>query len=1049
MGKTGIFKSYLKNLHRQNRQGDSREESFYPALSDMLEEKAGNAGLENIHVTTLPTATEGGNPDFRLWDGSQHIIGYIEAKKPTEENLDRIEQSEQLKRYRDTFPNLLLTNFLEFRLYRDGQRVETVMLARPVALNVLKTAPPEENPDKLHQLLDQFLSFSLPRSYDAESLAVELAKRTRFLRDITFRELEREKENSGILSGFFEAFKTFLIGTLEPDQFADLFAQTITYGLFAARMRAEDDFNRRTAYGNIPHTIGVLRDLFRLVSFEDEKLSQDLIWCVDDIANVLAVADAPGIMDRYYQDGKGSDPIVHFYETFLAKYDPKERERRGVYYTPEPVVGYIVRSLHGLLKEKFGKQDGLASDGVTLLDPAAGTMTFVARAAQQAVEEFESKYGTGGREDFIRRHILKNFYAFELMMAPYAVGHLKMGFFLEELGHRLRDDERMPFYLTNSLDNEDLSQTKFPGFTALAEESKMASDVKNKKPILVILGNPPYSGISSNMGKWITGLIEDYKHVDGKPLGERNPKYLHDDYVKFLRFAQWKVDQSGRGVVGMITNHGYLDNPTFRGMRQSLMNTFNEIFILDLHGNARKKEACSDGTKDENVFDIMAGVSIVFFIKKDIQQETNKTVIFHADIYGKREKKYEYLNANDLRQTNWQEVKPFSPFYLFTSSLQKGFDKYKKWLSSCDIFPVHSTGVKTHRDHFAIDLDRKGLARRLMQFRNPDMPDQFIQEALKLKDTRDWKLSERRKRFQKDKNWENKLVKCLYRPFDMRWICFHHDIIELPREEVMRHMATEENLGIITTRQKSQQGPWCLVSVSDCIIESCAISNKTKEANYLFPLYLYPNSDRDNLFAAQEPQERQPNLNPDIVTMLADSYGRKPSPEEIFYYIYAVLYAPSYREKYAEFLKMDFPRVPFTADGELFRELAALGERLTKLHLLDSPELDPPLCRFEGEGDSVVARTKSKGFDYDPDEQRVYINKTQYFEPVPEEVWEYQVGGYQVCHKWLKDRKERRLEYEDIRTYCQIVTALARTIQIQTEIDELYPRVEEKIFKIK
>ena len=416
------------------------------------------------------------------------------------------------------------------------------------------------------------------------------------------------------------------------------------------------------AFDNIPHTIGVLRDLFRYISLDD--LPDQLAWCVDDLAEVLAVADAPGILERYYRKGKGNDPIVHFYETFLAEYDPDERERRGVYYTPEPVVGYIVRSLHRLLKTEFDKRDGLASDGVTLLDPAAGTMTFVAQAAQQAVAEFEAKYGSGGRMDFIRSHILKNFYALELMMAPYAVGHLKMSFFLEELGHRLDDNERVPFYLTNTLDTEELEQSRLPGLSALAEESRLAGAVKKQTPILLILGNPPYSYDSSNKGAWITGLINEYKQVDGKPLGEKNPRGLQDDYVKFLRFSQWKVEQAGRGIVGMITNHSYLDNPTFRGMRQSLMHTFDDIYILDLHGNSLKKETCPDGSPDKNIFDIRLGVAIAFFVKRG-KKKKRDAIVHHAERYGTRQSKYDYLDDQDLGSTEWKQIFPRSPFYMF------------------------------------------------------------------------------------------------------------------------------------------------------------------------------------------------------------------------------------------------------------------------------------------------------------------------------------------------------------------------------------------------
>ena len=641
-----IFTKYLKKLASAAGHGDAREESFYPALGDMLRELALATGRKHVDVTTLPKPTEGGNPDFRLWNGSDRIIGYVEAKKPTEERLNDVEETEQLKRYLNTFPNLILTNFFEFRLYRNGERVDKVLVGRPHTLNSLGVAPPLENEDELYGLLDRFLDFALPRTFTAESLAGELANRTRHLRDVINEEISEGRDSSEDLSGFFEAFRTYLIGSLTPEDFADLFAQTITYGLFAARIRAGDGFNRGAAFDNIPHTIGVLRDLFRYISLGD--LPDQLAWCVDDIAEVLAVADAPGILDEYYRDGKGSDPIVHFYETFLAQYDPEERERRGVYYTPEPVVGYIVRSLHGLLKTEFGMRDGLASDGVTLLDPAAGTMTFVARAAQQAVSEFEAKYGGGGTKDFIRNHILKDFYAFELMMAPYTVGHLKMSFMLQELGHRLTDDERMAFYLTNTLDWEKLEQTRIPGLSALADESRLAGDVKRQTPILCILGNPPYSYDSSNKGDWIRGLIADYRKVDGKPLGERNPKGLQDDYVKFLRFAQWKIQKAGSGIVGMITNHGYLDNPTFRGMRRSLMRTFDDIYILDLHGNSLKKETCRDGSPDKNVFDIRQGVAIAFFVKRGPKQKQISRV-HHQERYGTRQVKYDWLDTHEHR----------------------------------------------------------------------------------------------------------------------------------------------------------------------------------------------------------------------------------------------------------------------------------------------------------------------------------------------------------------------------------------------------------------
>jgi len=624
-----MLKSYLKKIYEIAKRGDAREESYYSVLEGLFKEYTESVGRRDIHITTLPKKTEAGNPDFRIWDGTQHIVGYIEAKAPTVEYLDQVETSEQLKRYLHTFPNLILTNFFEFRLYRNGTLIDKVLIARPFIVYKLRRVPPVEKDGetKMLALLEKFFFFSLPRVYDAKTLAIELAKRTRFLKDeVVAEELEEEERTGkGFILGFCEAFRKYLIGGLSKEEFADLYSQTITYGLFAARTRSENSFNRKLAYDNIPHTIGILRDVFSFISLGD--LPQQMEWIIDDISEVLAVTDVKNILHQYFHEGKGKDPIVHFYETFLAEYNPQTREKRGVYYTPEPVVSYIVRSLHHVLKEHFNRADGFASESVTVLDPAAGTLTFLAEAAKLAVEEFISKYGEGGKEKFIKEHILKDFYAFELMMAPYAVGHLKMSFLLEELGYRLQEDDRFKLYLTNTLEMEELAQTELPGMSSLSEESHLAGKVKKDQPILVILGNPPYSGISANVGEWIDDLLkkgyvrsdgnkdDGYYRVDGKPLGERK-LWLQDDYVKFIRFGQWKIDQAGEGVLGFITNHSYLDNPTFRGMRQSLMNSFNEIYILDLHGNSLKKEKCPDGSKDENVFDIRQGVAIGLFIKR-------------------------------------------------------------------------------------------------------------------------------------------------------------------------------------------------------------------------------------------------------------------------------------------------------------------------------------------------------------------------------------------------------------------------------------------------
>jgi predicted helicase len=973
---------------------------------------------------------------------------------------------------------LILTNFFEFRLYRNGNLIDKVSIARPFILHKLKTISAVENEGDFLKLIEKYFSFSFPKVYDAKTLAMELAKRTRFLKDEVVIQQLKEEENTkrGHIFGFYEAFRKYLINGLTKEDFADLYSQTVTYGLFAARTRSENGFNRKLAYDNIPKTIGILRDVFEFISLG--KLPKQMEWIIDDISEVLAVTDVKSILHQYFHEGKGKDPIVHFYETFLAEYDPKTRKKRGIYYTPEPVVSYIVRSLDNILKERFNRHDGFASETVTVLDPAAGTLTFLAEASKLAVEEFVSKYGEGGKENIIREHILKNYYALELMMAPYAVGHLKMSFLLEELGYRLKEDDRFKLYLTNTLEMEELAQTELPGMVSLSEESHSAGKVKKEQPILVIMGNPPYQGISANLSEkettiekgrkyitryliqkdngwyklvpqtkkanrkikvkqktWIGELIDYYKIVEGRWLGERK-HWLNDDYVKFIRFAQWKIDQAGEGVLGFITNHSYLDNPTFRGMRLSLINSFNEIYILDLHGNSLKKEKCPDGSKDGNVFDIQQGVAIALFIKKKGGQKDCK--VCHSEIWGLREKKNDWLSRNNIKTTTWKKLIPTSPYYFFVPREEKGRENYEEFWRITNIFPVNVTGIVTARDHFVIEFDKEVLKRHIGMFRNLSMPDELIKQTFKIKDTRGWKFIKARKELAEDKNWDEYFTKILYRPFDLRHIYYTRKMVDWPRPEVMPHMM-QENLGLIVPKRVETKIPWAHTLCTSDIIDHVAVSLKT--IDYLFPLYLYPDKDNKDLFSYKS-GGKNPNISANCFATLLGVYKKEPTPEHIFCYVYAILYSNIYRTKYAEFLKTDFPRIPFTKNYKLLVKMGKYGKDLVDLHLFNSKQIDLPVARFRGKGENKVEKVTYR-------DERVQINKEQYFEGVQGETWRYQIGGYQVCDKWLKDRKGRILSLDDIKHYCKVVTALSKTIEIQKKIDNLYPEIEKETIEFK
>jgi predicted helicase len=743
---------------------------------------------------------------------------------------------------------------------------------------------------------------------------------------------------------------------------------------------------------------------------------------------------------------------------------------RGVYYTPEPVVSYIVRSIDWLLKTRFNKPQGLADSSVLILDPAVGTATFLYNVIKQIYESFIKQGQTGMWNDYVAEKLLARLFGFELLMAPYAVAHLKLGLLLQETGYQLVEQApspvhsagqtgasvppRLGIYLTNTLE-EAIKKSELLFAQYIVEEAEAAARIKKELPIMAVLGNPPYSGISANAsvrsvedpktGKmkkeltWIGKLIEDYKKVDSKPLGEKNPKWLQDDYVKFIRFGQWRIERTGQGVLGFITNHAYLDNPTFRGMRQSLMNTFTDIYILDLHGNAKKREVAPDGSKDQNVFDIQQGVAIGLFIKDP--GKASPASVHHADLYGLREGKYHTLSETDVSISDWKDLKPNSPFYFFVPRDEELLGEYEQGWKVTDIFPVNSVGIVTARDQFVLDFDEARLRERISEFLGTAFSDDEISERFGLTDKEGWTIAEARKTVRQDKHWQEYFTGCFYRPFDIRHIFYHESVTERSRREVMRHMLTGQNMGLVLPRRVEVVGPWMHALVTRLILDHVAVSLKTIDS--LFPLYLYP-SEQHIVSGLFKSDERYPNLNPKFVNAVSEKLGlafvsdgkgdlkETFGPEDIFNYAYAVFHSPTYRSRYAQFLKIDFPRLPLTSNKELFKALVGKGADLVALHLMESPKLNSPITRYPVSGSNTIEKV-----NYDENNKRVYINKLQYFDGVPPEVWDFQIGGYQVCQKWLKDRKGRTLTYDERVHYQRIVVALKETIRLMAEIDKL------------
>lgn len=1020
---------YLEQVHQMERRPDAREESFYPLLQELLGRYARCRG-RRIDITVIPRKTENCLLDLQVQGEAQRIVGYVEAKLPGT-NLDVAERSEQVQRYRRTFPNLILTSFYELRLYRHGKEVARVETASSFAMQRLGAGPILQRETETAALLDLFLSFAAPAHTRAELLAKDLARRTRVLESRIEEFLERDKEKASELAGLYQAFKEHLLATLDPRQFADLYAQTIAYGLLVARSRASGRFDRGTVDCHIPPTNGILRQVFRYVSLATTP--PEIAWIVDDIVEVLAASDVRRMFKRFFHDGRGRDPVLHFYETFLQHYDKNLRKQRGVYYTPPELVSYVVRSVHWLLQKRLGKRYGLADPGVTLLDPAAGTLTFIVEAIHCAIEAVRAETGDGGVTPLLRDHVLRDFYAFELMMAPYAIGHLKIGLILDEMGHPLAAEERVQLYLTNALEMEDLEQSNLPGMAALSQESHAAAVIKKERTVSVILGNPPWSGRSANRSKAIVKLHRDenvavdgrrdegYYRIDGKPLKEKNPKWLQDDYVKFLRFAQRKIDQAGEGIVAFVTNHSYLDNPTFRGMRRSLLGTFDEIYLLDLHGNSKKRELAPDGTPDANVFEgIRQGVAVAFFVKKAGLRKR----VLRADLRDNRSAKLDWLSNHDVERAGWREIAPNGPAFLFAPRDAALEEEYRKGVALTEIFPDRSVGIVTGREAFVIDTEPRALRHRIVVFRDPATREERLRDEWELCDTASWELKTARQDALKDERWEDRFQRILHRPFDWRTIFYADYLIERPRKKMMHHMLVGRNLGLVVPRQCKEE-PGALIT--DSIITHKTVS--AYDINTLFPLYLYPEAGR------LDRSERIANVAPGFLGLLAERIGEEPSPELILQYVYAVLYSPAYRRRYADLLRTDFPRIPLPRDRGAFLELAGLGAVLIDLHLLRSDRLDRPRVRFEGSG---IGKMTTR--EYRSAERRVVINdEGQSFDGIDPEVWNYRIGGYQVLDHWLAGRKERALRFEEIEELRRIATAVGETIRVQRRIDEVWP----------
>lgn len=1057
---------YLKNLNNRFKSGISTEHSYRGDLQQLIESLA-----PGVMATNEPTRFACGAPDYILTKGGLPV-GYIEAKD-IGKDLSAKEHKEQFDRYRKSLPNLIITDYLEFRFFREGELAHTVRIGEIQGKRII---PFPEQFKRFYDLIIEFTTHYGKTVRSSVKLAKMMAGKAKLMADIIRKAIESdEKEIGGLfqeqnrtLQEQYQAFKNVLIHDIKPEEFADIFSQTIAYGMFAARLNDHtmDNFSRQEAAELIPKTNPFLRKLFQYVAGYD--LDDRIKWLVDDLADIFRATDIRELLKDFGKATQQTDPIIHFYEDFLAEYDPKLRKSRGVWYTPEPVVKFIVRAVDDILKQEFGLAEGLADTSkiktkvkipthdkrfkakqkdyeqevhrVQILDPACGTGTFLAEVVRHIHKSFEGQQGIWSQ--YVEDHLIPRLNGFELLMASYAMAHLKLSLLLEESGYKPQREQRFRVYLTNSLEEHHQDTgTLFANW--LSTEANEANHIKRDTPVMCVIGNPPYSGESANKGEWIMKLMEDYKKEPGgkEKLNERNPKWINDDYVKFLRYGQHFIERNGSGVLAFINPHGFLDNPTFRGMRWNLLKTYDKIYTIDLHGNSKKKETAPDGSADVNVFDIMQGVSINLLIRTGEKTPSELGKVFHFDLLGKREMKYDFLIENSIRTIRYKELPNVAPSYYFAS---KDFEEqilYDKGFLVNDIFNLTNVGIVTARDSFTIHNSIHDVENTIVEFLKLNDEEARVKFNLG-KDVRDWKIKFAKKDL--ENNYPNKgiFTKLCYRPFDQRWTFYtgkSKGFHCYPRKDVMQHYFKGENAGLALCKQFKTGNNYVHVFISNKIIESSYVSNRTSEITSTFPLYLYPETTGQESIG--QTTERAPNLKPEIVNQIAENLGliftnEKETPANTFApidildYIYAVLHSPTYREKYKEFLKIDFPRVPYPNNKEIFWQLVKLGGELRQIHLLESPRVEQFITQYPVAGENNLQKPKYA-------EDKVWVNESQYFQGVPELAWSFYIGGYQPAQKWLKDRVGRTLSYEDIRHYQKIIVALVETDRIMKEIDKI------------
>ncbi|WP_064781540.1 type ISP restriction/modification enzyme [Helicobacter pylori] len=1072
-----MLKEYLESI--KDLTPEKNELTHRPSLYNLLNQLKNHFNKE-FKIEHEPERKQGSQPDFRVsYQGIN--IGYIENKRAGT-NLSQLlksEKSDQILKYLELNPNLMLTDYLNFMWVGKDENNEP-LIKKEISVASLDelSKPLKPNPQTERDLIELFKSFfnheAAPIT-NAKDFATHLSPRTKYLKDALIKYQEKAQ-----VSSIFNNFKEYLYEELSFEDFSDALAQTLTYSLFLAKLNhPSEKINLDNVRSLIPKNFAVIREMADFLKKLDEI--KEIQWLLNEILSSINHVDMDSILKDLNDD---KDPYLHFYETFLSTYDPKLRESKGVYYTPDSVVKFIINALDSLLKTHFkdaplGLKSALDNENIKLLDFATGTGTFLLEAFRKALETRKtSDGGTSTKEDKYQ-NLLKQFYGFEYLIAPYAIAHLNLSqAFKEEFKKPLKENDALQIILTNTL-IQPSEIIAYRGLSPIFEkELSNAQEIKKNENILIITGNPPYSGASENKGlfEWEvkatygidpkfqtieieknvkladkiqtllssvqiqkqSGSKNDLKklkslHSKYKLQDEKNPKWLLDDYVKFMRFAQNKIESLGHGLFGFISNNAFLDNPTFRGLRRSLLECYDELYILNLHGNARKKEKTPQGAKDENVFNIKQGVSINLFVKNP---QVVKQKIHYYDVYGQRTEKYAFLAQNDLNSIEWLEIAPRGPFYLLLPLETPLLDEYEQGFSVQEMFQIGSTGICSQRDHVVFHKDKESLLKLLKDFSTLE-PSELRRIYNIKKDGRDWRLEYAIKDVKANaNNLEEYIVSCQYRPFDFYYTYYtgkSKSFIAYPRGEVFKHMLpppptnpktpnqTRKNVALNTPRQlKNNDKSWTQCFISSHINDQ-GLSSGGNGAGVNYPLYQFKHPNYTE------------NFTPEFRSFIDKHYNHSFEPLEVLGYIYALLYSPNYRKRYEDFLKNDYPKILFTNNKDLFRALSLLGIELIGLHVLNQESLNYSFGKLKDAtiGESCYKEEHNpiiKKPSHNEPDQRLYINHSAYFRGVSQEIYDYRIGGYGVLDKYLKSHKNEPCDFDHV---TNIIKVIARTIEIQ------------------